>query len=218
MLPIPHLNSDPAMAGSLYRYIFMLSLLLWTLTAPCFLGGSSTVFYTMLVKTMALRNIVKSICFLSFLPASIQAASQQYCKPIPGSADWPSDVDWQSLNTSISGRLIAPVPPGIVCQTNSSVHDTAACTQLYTKWSSSSYHANDPFTTDYNDDSCLPDPRAPCSTALLPAYVVNATNAADVQAAVRFAYRTGVRLIVKGTGHDYPGRQARRTSSVRYER
>ena len=153
------------------------------------------------------RNLCASVAFTFILFVGIiHAAPQQYCKPIPGSTDWPSPSDWQALNTSISGRLIAPVPPGQVCQTNSSVHSTAACTQLLAQWSNSSFHADDPFTTDYNDDSCLPDPRAPCSTALIPAYVVNATDTADVQAAVSFAHRTGVRLIIKGTGHDYLGR------------
>ena len=143
---------------------------------------------------------------LNVLHGISPAATQPYCKPIPGSPDWPSIVQWRDLNTSVSGRLIAPVPPGVVCHTKNPLHNTAACTQLYSQWSNSSFHAGDPFTTDYNDDSCLPSSMAPCSAAPLPAYVVKATNAEDVQAAVRFAHRTGVRLIVKGTGHDYPGR------------
>ncbi|KIW30416.1 uncharacterized protein PV07_06160 [Cladophialophora immunda] len=140
----------------------------------------------------------------------VQTAPQQYCKPIPGSTDWPSPSTWQALNTSVSGRLIAPVPPGLVCQTNSSVHSATACTQLLNEWGNSSFHADDPFTVDYNDESCLPYPRAPCSPEPLPAYVVNATGAADVQAAVSFASKTGVRLIVKATGHDFLGRSSGR--------
>ncbi|KAJ9613552.1 hypothetical protein H2200_003494 [Cladophialophora chaetospira] len=157
-----------------------------------------------MTRKLAFTSLLFTLC----LSEVILAAPQQYCKPVPGSADWPSGSDWQALNASVSGRLISPVPPGLVCQTNSSVHSTAACSDLRTQWANSSFHANDPFTTDYNDDSCLPDARGPCSTALLPAYVVNATNAADVQAAVGFASRTGVRLIVKGTGHDYLGRSS----------
>ncbi|KIW33495.1 uncharacterized protein PV07_00341 [Cladophialophora immunda] len=153
-----------------------------------------------------------SVCCFLLLGGTTQAAPQQYCKPVVGSPGWPSASDWHALNNSVSGRLIAPVPPGLVCQTNSSVYNAQACGQVLAQWSNSSFHAEDPFTTDYNDDSCLPDPRAPCSTALLPAYVVNATNTADVQAACRFAYKTGVRLIVKGTGHDFLGRSSGRSS------
>lgn len=149
---------------------------------------------------------LSAICLALVLPAVIQTAPQPYCKPIVGSAEWPSLSDWQALNNSVSGRLITPVPPGLVCQTNSSVYSAEACGIVLAQWSNTSWHAEDPFTTDYNDDSCLPDPRVPCSTAPLPVYVVNATNVGDVQAACKFAHRTGVRLIVKGTGHDYPGR------------
>ncbi len=39
-----------------------------------------------------------------------------------------------------------------------------------------------------------------------PVYVVNATTVAQVQAAVNFARNTGVRLVVKNTGHDFAGK------------
>lgn len=157
-------------------------------------------------NTLLGRMALATFCLVLLIAAIIRAAPQQYCKPLPGSANWPSHSDWHALNTSVSGRLIAPVPPGLVCQTNSTIHSTAACSELLAQWPNSSFHADEPFTVDYNDDSCLPDPRAPCSAAPLPAYVVNATNAGDVQAAVKFAERTGVRLIVKGTGHDFLSR------------
>ncbi|KAK4495007.1 hypothetical protein PRZ48_013334 [Zasmidium cellare] len=60
----------------------------------------------------------------------------------------------------------------------------------------------------YNDETCLPTAKTPCSTAGYPAYVIEAETATDVQAGVRFARDTGVRLIVKGTGHDVSGRSA----------
>lgn len=60
----------------------------------------------------------------------------------------------------------------------------------------------------YNDETCLPSARSPCSTAGYPAYVIEAKDFADVRAGVVFARGTGVRLIVKGTGHDAPGRSA----------
>lgn len=156
--------------------------------------------------TLMGKMALATLCLVLLIATIINAAPQQYCKPLPGSPNWPSHSDWNALNASVSGRLIAAVPPGLVCQTNSSIHSTAACSALLAQWPNSSFHADEPFTSDYNDDSCLPDPRAPCSTAPLPAYAVNATGAGDVQAAVRFAERTGVRLIVKGTGHDFLSR------------
>lgn len=134
------------------------------------------------------------------------AIAEPYCKPIAGSPDWPAQSEWQAFNESISGRLIAPVPPGVVCQPLSPLYNNDSCQLLYSQWSNSTFHAQNPFTSDYNDDTCLPSALAPCSAAGYPAYVVNATNAKHVQEGVKFAHKTGVRLIVKGTGHDWPGR------------
>ncbi|EXJ78850.1 hypothetical protein A1O1_09252 [Capronia coronata CBS 617.96] len=145
-------------------------------------------------------------------PQVYQNTPQLFCKPVPGSLDWPSVSDWQALNKSVAGRLLTPVPPGLVCQTNSSSHNIDACVGVLSQWTNSSWHAQDPFTADYNDESCLPDARAPCSAEGYPAYVVNATNVSHVQVAVKFAKRTGVRLIVKGTGHDFLGRSSGRDS------
>jgi hypothetical protein len=58
---------------------------------------------------------------------------------------------------------------------------------------------------DYNDITCLPNVTAPCSDAGYPRYVIEAESAKDVEHGVAFAQKTGVRLVVKGSGHDYPG-------------
>ena len=143
----------------------------------------------------------------SALAFDLVASSAQYCKPVPGGSRWPSIADWNTLNETVGGRLLAPTPPGAVCQPSSPLFNNESCAELVsTQWPSSDWHAKNPVTADYNDDTCLPSPLAPCSGNGYPEYVVNATRGSDVQAAVRFAKRTGVRLIVKGTGHDFPGR------------
>jgi hypothetical protein len=45
-----------------------------------------------------------------------------------------------------------------------------------------------------------------CTQGGYPVYVVNATNVADIQAAVNFARNTGIRLVIKNTGHDFAGK------------
>ena len=145
--------------------------------------------------------------FLSAIALDIAASASQYCKPVPGGHAWPSAADWKSLNDTVGGRLIAPIPPGAVCQSSSASFNKESCAALVTTyWGSSDWHAQQPVASNYNDDTCLPNALAPCTGNGYPEYVVNATRATDVQAAVRFAKRTGVRLIVKGTGHDFPGR------------
>lgn len=47
---------------------------------------------------------------------------------------------------------------------------------------------------------------AECNLSPFPKYVVNASKAAHVAEAVKFASRTGVRVIVKGGAHDLLGR------------
>ena len=144
---------------------------------------------------------------LSALSINLVISTTQYCKPVPGGSRWPSPADWGGLNKTVGGRLIAPTPPGAVCQPTSAAFNNQSCAELFNAgWASSEWHAQDPVSVDYNDDTCLPSALAPCSGNGYPAYVVNATGRSDVQAAVRFAHRTGVRLIVKGTGHDFPGR------------
>lgn len=61
---------------------------------------------------------------------------------------------------------------------------------------------------DYNDLSCPPNPLLPCSTAGYPAYIIEAVDEKDVQAGVNFAREHQIRLVIKATGHDWPGRSS----------
>lgn len=156
------------------------------------------------IMTLSLLLLVLSfylsLCQVSAAPSTIR------CKPRPGDLHWPSHSEWQALNSSVSGRLIKPVPPGAVCHPSWPQFDNATCEVVAKQWSSTSFHYKDPETADYNDETCLPDSGAPCSDEGYPSYVVEAANVEDVQKAVKFAKNTGVRLVIKGTGHDFPGR------------
>lgn len=131
------------------------------------------------------------------------------CKAIPHTLSWPSIQSWQKLNTSTSGRLLAPPAPGAACHADQPTFDNATCNYITTAWPNSTFHANNPISVDFENwtnDSCLIDPAAPCSGAGYPVFVINSTTAHEVSAAVDFARENNVRLIVKGTGHDYLGR------------
>ena len=59
-----------------------------------------------------------------------------------------------------------------------------------------------------NNDTCLPDLAslgsvASCLATGYPVYVVNASCAEDIKAAVDFARQNNIRLNVKASGHDY---------------
>lgn len=135
--------------------------------------------------------------------------SQSKCKSTPGSADWPSTASWSALNDSLSGQLIRPSPPGAVCHPTQPTYNAAACPAVQAGWETTIFHTDNPVSSienNWNNDTCLPIPTVPCSGEGYPVYVVNATSAEDVKKGVDFARENNVRLIVKGTGHDYLGR------------
>jgi len=131
------------------------------------------------------------------------------CKAIPGTPSWPSISAWDHLNRTLHGRLLAPSPPGAVCHPTRPEFNPVACPIVQAGWLTSVWHTDDPVSlleNNWDNDTCLPIPTLPCSGQGYPVYVVNATCADDVKKGVDFARSKGVRLVVKGTGHDYLGR------------
>jgi hypothetical protein len=60
----------------------------------------------------------------------------------------------------------------------------------------------------YEGRTCLPtdDPSGSCTVGGYSSYAVNVSNVAQIQLAVNFARNTGIRLVVKNTGHDFSGK------------
>lgn len=54
------------------------------------------------------------------------------CRCLPGDACWPSTDSWNTLNTTVGGKLIATVPIGSVCHDPN--YDEAACVALRDSW------------------------------------------------------------------------------------
>jgi hypothetical protein len=131
------------------------------------------------------------------------------CKSIPGSPDWPSDQEWAALNQTLGRQLIKPTPPGAVCHPEQPTYNPAVCPTVQTEWSTFPFHHENPVSSawnNFNNDTCVPDAQYTCSPLGYPAYVVNAMTAEHVAARVKFVGWKNIRLIVKGTGHDYMGK------------
>jgi hypothetical protein len=146
--------------------------------------------------------------YLGFAAVGIPS-SHPRCKAAPGSMDWPSESQWSALNHTLSGGLLKPSPPGAVCHPSQPTFNPVACPAVQTGWLTSEWHTEHPVSViedNWANDTCLPFPTEPCSGEGYPIYVVNATCAEDVKKGVDFARQNNVRLIVKGTGHDYLGR------------
>ncbi|KAG9236706.1 hypothetical protein BJ875DRAFT_371506, partial [Amylocarpus encephaloides] len=62
----------------------------------------------------------------------------------------------------------------------------------------------------YQGNTCLPtsNPNATCTLGGYPSYVIKATTVKQVQLGVNFARNTGIRLIVKNTGHEFSGKSS----------
>lgn len=142
--------------------------------------------------------------------SSIQASNRS-CKVYPGDADWPSDETWSALNQAVDGNLLKPHPRASVCY-DGPYYDGAECARISANWTNSYIHLEDPiemFSPVYQGLTCSPpsiyDSKG-CTTGGFPMYVINATTPRHVQAGVNFARNTGVRLVVKNTGHDFSGK------------
>jgi hypothetical protein len=146
---------------------------------------------------------------LQFLVLINTVSASTICKAFPGSPDWPSPSAWATLNASLSGRLLQPPPPGAGCHPGQPTFNDNTCPALQQAWLTAEFHQANPISNywnNFNNDSCLPYPLAPCSGIGYPLYTVNATCKEDVKKGVDFAREYKIRLVVKGTGHDYLGR------------
>jgi hypothetical protein len=133
----------------------------------------------------------------------------------------PSELDWNSLNTTLSGRLLSIQPPASVCHTES--FNAESCATVKSQWRNATWRAGNIGATqnivweqrdgewctigNLTDASTPID--APCEQGNVPRYGVAAGSPKNVQKAVEFASRHNLPIIVKSTGHDYIGRSSR---------
>lgn len=114
-------------------------------------------------------------------------------RPRPGQAGWPGESEWARLGREVGGRLIRPISPLKQCAAG-----RAKCDAVFQQIRNPYLVRDDPALTQSLGwiDAWVSQPSA---------YAVAAQSAADVAAAVRFAARHRLRLVVKGGGHSYQG-------------
>jgi hypothetical protein len=147
------------------------------------------------------HNTTESLAFLS--------PSAAGCKATTRSTDWPSEKDWAELNRLVGGKLLKPFPAAAPCHRDSQAYNPARCEVVRQDWKSSEFHANHPTSTlwtNVNGYSCGPESTGGCTGSGFPVYVLNATTAQQIGAAVKWASQKNVRVNVKSTGHDFLGR------------
>ncbi|CAO2654534.1 Nn.00g112670.m01.CDS01 [Neocucurbitaria sp. VM-36] len=59
----------------------------------------------------------------------------EFCRAFPGDKDWPSDAEWSTLNTTLNGALIKPVPRAAVCHSDwPDYYNEQKCEDLLANW------------------------------------------------------------------------------------
>lgn len=117
-------------------------------------------------------------------------------KPALAERPWPDVAEWRVLHGEVGGRLVKVTSPVAVCKDGAG---TPSCTAALEKMKNPFWIQDQPGAQQSTGwlDAWTAEPST---------YAVTATSAADVAAAVNFARDHGVKLVVKGAGHDYKGR------------
>lgn len=129
----------------------------------------------------AMRSIVivalASLVACGVTRSTPRASPNGWCTP--SEPCWPSAADWDGLRRELDGKLLQPGAP--IDSTNPFALEADAASTQSRGWLDAWTRAVSP-------------------------YAVAATNARDVAAAVKFATAHRLRIVIKGTGHDYLGR------------
>jgi FAD/FMN-containing dehydrogenase len=113
----------------------------------------------------------------------------------PTDPAWPSAAEWEDLKARVGGNLLAPPSLLAPCETDPK---SAECRALFKSLQNPFFIGDQPSGTQV---SGYLDAWMPATSA----YVVAARTTADVAAAVSFARRHNLRLVVKGGAHSYQG-------------
>jgi FAD/FMN-containing dehydrogenase len=145
------------------------------------------------------RHLLKIIAGLPFMYALWPGASAPATPPParvrPGDPAWPSDASWDQLGREVEGRLIQVRSPLAACVGASSDAD---CAQVFKELKNPYYLGDEVGLTESLG-------WVGAWTSQPSVYAVAAKTKSDVVAAVNFARKNNLRLVVKGGGHSYQG-------------
>src|SRR5690348_4465636 len=156
--------------------------------------------------TMKRRDLLKAAVTLPLLPllmrngtalargtGALTTALRSRLRP--GQPGWPAAAEWAQLKRQVGGRLLKLESPFAHCDASP---PGGACAQALKQ-------LDNPFAVGDNPALTQTSGWADAWTSQPSAYAVAAEHAADVVAAVNFARKHHLRLVVKGGGHSYQG-------------
>jgi FAD/FMN-containing dehydrogenase len=113
----------------------------------------------------------------------------------PSDPGWPTTAQWAQLDRDVAGRLLKPASPFLNCSENAARSECATALE----------RVHNPYFI--GDEPALTQASGwvDAWTCQSSAYAIAAEGTADVAAAVNFARKNNLRLVVKGGGHGYQG-------------
>ncbi|CDO70884.1 hypothetical protein BN946_scf184804.g16 [Trametes cinnabarina] len=165
-----------------------------------------------------------SLAIINLIFSSLGVAEAIQCRCTYHDACWPTAEDFADLQRQVSQSLIHPFPPAKPCYVNAS---SADCAAVANGWTDGNWRANQPGAMEIPNfetftfqngtiDACYVNLSlgVPCTQGSVPPVGVDVLTVGDVQAAIIFAAKHNLRLVVKNTGHDFLGRSTGRGSFV----
>lgn len=145
-----------------------------------------------------LKSITASIVQLGILrrvPAAAFTTKVTNRRFRPTDPEWPRASSWEKLRTAVGGNLVEVRSLFAACPTNPK---DPACIEAMNQMRNPFYIGDQPAGTQVSGwlNAWTPAPSV---------YAVTAKNAGHVAAAVNFARKQNLRLVVKGGGHSYLG-------------
>jgi FAD/FMN-containing dehydrogenase len=147
---------------------------------------------------MRRRGFLERLAGLTTLGAMTPSAMMSVAEAVlpqqrarPGTTGWPATGEWLRLNEVVAGRLLRIDPPFARCAQPS-------CDALFRDLKNPFYINEHPNVTQTLGwaDAWKSEPSI---------YAVAATSASDVSAAVNFARKHNLRVVVRGGAHSYQG-------------
>jgi hypothetical protein len=148
---------------------------------------------------MQRRTFLKGLAVLPFVPrfvvSALATAARSRGRVRPGEPGWPDPAEWARLRRAVGGRLVKVESPFVAC---AGAPAGASCTDLFQS-------LGNPFFI--GDRVALTQTLGWTGawTSAASKYAVVARGSADIAAAVNFARKHRLRLVVKGAGHSYIG-------------
>ncbi|ORY36743.1 FAD-binding domain-containing protein [Rhizoclosmatium globosum] len=157
----------------------------------------------------------------SYLTAVVLLGSvvtaKSYCQPTQPC--WPSVKQWKALNASTNHRLIQVTPLARPCYLNITSDECGLVQSIYYDAAGRTDSPGASFWTNYEtcgNKDCVMDLLVPglvvgpgsCELGRLSPYALVASSPKDISAAILFAKRYNIKVVIKNTGHDLQGRSS----------